>query len=53
MKRTLLLLAIFLSVCVCFGNNGHSERIIKRIEGKLYVVENDINYKVDETRVIA
>ena len=53
MKRISLLLAAFLSVCICFGQNGHSERTFKRLENKLYIVENGIKYKVDETRVIA
>ena len=53
MKRTLVSLAIFLSVCICFAQNGYNERIVKRIENKLYIVEDGIQYKVDETRVIA
>ena len=53
MKRISLLLAAFLSVCICFGQNGHGERTFKRLENKLYIVENGIKYKVDETRVIA
>lgn len=53
MKRISLLLTAFLSVCLCFGQNGHSERTFKRLENKLYIVENGIKYKVDETRVIA
>ena len=53
MKRTIVFLAIFLSVCICFGQNEHSERIVKRLENTLYIVEDGIKYKVDETRIIA
>lgn len=52
MKRQLLLLIGLLSACLCFSQNEHSERKIKRIDNKLYIVENDITNEVDQTRII-
>lgn len=49
MKRISLLLAAFLSVCICFGQNGHSERTFKRLENKLYIVENGIKYETQRS----
>ena len=51
MKKTLLLFSFFFS-CACFAQEN-SEKVVKRIENKLYVVENGIKYDVDETRIIA
>ena len=51
MKKTLLLFCFFFSFA-CFAQNN-SEKVVKRIENKLYVVENGIKYDVDETRIIA
>ena len=51
MKKTLLLFCFVFS-CASFAQNN-SEKVIKRIENKLYVVENGIKYDVDETRIIA
>jgi hypothetical protein len=51
MKRTLILFAFFISH-ICFAQNS-SEEIIERIDNKLYVIENDIKYDVDETIILA
>lgn len=53
MKKIILLLSVFLSVCICYAQNMHSERIVKRLENKLYIIENGINYNIDETKIIA
>lgn len=51
MKKTSLLFCIFFSI-VCFAQNN-SEKVVKRIENKLYIVENGVKYNVDETKIIA
>ena len=53
MKFKLLLLATFLFVCNSFGQNGHCERIVKRFQNIPYIIENDIKYEIDQTRIIA
>lgn len=53
MKRTIVFLAICFSVCICFGQNGHNERIVQRIGEKPYILENGIKYEIDQTKIIA
>lgn len=53
MKRTIVFLVIILSVCICFGQNRHNERIVQRIGDKPYIIENDIKYEIDQTKIIA
>ena len=52
-KKILIIIAGFLAVCICFGQNSYRERIVKRIENKPFVIEGDSKYEIDQTRIIA
>ena len=41
MKRIIGFIVFFLSICICFGQNIQSEKVVKRLKNKLYIVENE------------